>query len=156
MPPVRTYRSGGGEESMTRDAMLAFCDRRVDAWKRRDPVALASDHTEQGTVVSPIFSKIKGRDAIQRSYESLFQSFPDWSMNNEPPLIDGERVAVPFMAKATHAGRFMGLDGTGRRCEIHGILLMEMRDGLIGNERRIYDFTGLLIQLGVLRSKPGV
>jgi len=141
---------------MTRDALLAFCDRRVDAWRRRDPVALASDHTAQGTVVSPIFSKIKGRDAIQRSYESLFQSFPDWSMNNEPPLIDGERVAVPFTAKATHAGRFMGLDGTGRRCEIHGILLMEMRDGLIAEERRIYDFTGLLIQLGVLRSKPGV
>jgi steroid delta-isomerase-like uncharacterized protein len=136
--------------------MLAFCDRRVEAWNRRDPVALASDHAEQGTVVSPIFSKMKGRDAIRRSYESLFQSFPDWSMNNEPPLIDGERVAVSFTAKATHAGRFMGLDGTGRRCEVHGVLLMEMRDGLIAEERRIYDFTGLLIQLGVLRSKPGV
>jgi predicted ester cyclase len=141
---------------MTREDMLAFCDRRVDAWRRRDPVALASDHNELGTVVSPIFSKIKGRDAIQRSYESLFQSFPDWSMNNEPPLIDGDRVAVPFVAKATHAGRFMGLDGTGRRCEIHGVLLMQMADGLIADERRVYDFTGLLIQLGVLRSKPAV
>ena len=140
---------------MTRDAMLAFCDRRVEAWKRRDPVALAADHTGLGTVVSPIFSKIKGRDAIQRSYESLFHSFPDWSMNNEPPLIDGERIAVPFTASATHAGRFMGLDGTGRRCEIHGILLMELADGLIAHERRVYDFTGLLIQLGVLRGKPG-
>jgi predicted ester cyclase len=136
--------------------MLAFCKRRVEAWGRRDPVALASDHTERGTVVSPIFSTISGRDAIQRSYESLFQSFPDWSMDNEPPLIDGDRVAVSFTAKATHAGRFMGLDGTGRRCEIHGVLLMEMANGLIAHERRVYDFTGLLIQLGVLRSKPGV
>jgi predicted ester cyclase len=141
---------------MTRDDMLAFCDRRVEAWKRRDPVALAADHTEHGTVVSPIFSKIKGREPIQRSYESLFQSFPDWTMNNEPPLIDGDRVAVPFTANATHAGRFMGLDGTGRRCEIHGVLLMQMVDGLIAAERRVYDFTGLLIQLGVLRSRPGV
>ncbi len=141
---------------MTREDMLAFCHRRVEAWQRRDPAALASDHTEYGTVVSPIFSKIKGRDVIQKSYESLFQSFPDWSMNNEPPLIDGDRVAVPFVAKATQAGRFMGLDGTGRRCEIHGVLLMQMVDGLIADERRVYDFTGLLIQLGVLRSKPGV
>jgi steroid delta-isomerase-like uncharacterized protein len=156
MPPVRTRRSGGGEESMTRDAMLAFCDRRIEAWKRRDPEALASHHAEHGTVVSPIFSKITGRDAIQKSYESLFQSFPDWTMDNEPPLIDGDRVAVPFTAKATHAGRFMGLDGTGRRCEIHGVLLMELADSLITHERRVYDFTGLLIQLGVLRSKPGV
>ena len=141
---------------MTTDAMLAFCDRRIEAWKRRDPEALASDHAERGTVGSPIFSKITGRDAIQRSYESLFQSFPDWTMDNEPPLIDGDRVAVPFTARATHAGRFMGLDGTGRRCEIHGVLLMEMADGLIAHERRVYDFTGLLIQLGVLRGKPGV
>ena len=141
---------------MTREEMLAFCHRRAEAWQQRDPVALASHHVERGTVLSPIYSKIVGRDAIRKSYESLFRSFPDWSMNNEPPLIDGDRVAVPFVAKATHAGRFMGLDGTGRRCEIHGVLLMDMADGLIAHERRVYDFTGLLIQLGVLRSKPGV
>ena len=141
---------------MTRTELLAFCERRVGAWQRRDPAALAAGHQERGTVVSPIFSKVTGRDAIQRSYESLFQSFPDWTMDNEPPLIDGDRIAVPFTAKATHAGRFMGLDGTGRRCEIHGVLLMYMADGLIAHERRVYDFTGLLIQLGVLRSKPAV
>jgi len=147
---------GGGEEAMTREDMQAFCERRVEAWKRRDPAALAADHAERGTVVSPIYSKITGREAIQRSYESLFQSFPDWTMDNEPPLIDGDRVAVPFAAKATHAGRFMGLDGTGRRCEIHGVLLMDLTGGFIAHERRVYDFTGLLIQLGVLRGKPGV
>ena len=141
---------------MTRTDQLAFCERRVEAWRRRDPIALAADHSERGTVVSPIFSKVTGREAIQRSYESLFRSFPDWTMDNEAPLIDGDRIAVPFTAKATHAGRFMGLDGTGRRCEIHGVLLMDMAEGLIAHERRVYDFTGLLIQLGVLRSKPGV
>jgi hypothetical protein len=28
------------------------------------------------------------------------------------------------------------------------------RDGLIIEERRIYDFTGLLVQVGVLKAKP--
>jgi hypothetical protein len=32
--------------------------------------------------------------------------------------------------------------------------MFEMKDGLIVHERRYYDFTGLLIQLGVLRGKP--
>jgi len=141
---------------MSRDEMMAFCQTRVEAWRRRDPAALAAGHAERGTVVSPIYSKVVGREAIQDSYESLFQSFPDWTMDNELPLIDGNRVAVPFTAKATHAGRFMGLEGTGRRCEIRGVLLMEMADGLIAHERRVYDFTGLLIQLGVLRGKPAV
>jgi steroid delta-isomerase-like uncharacterized protein len=141
---------------MSRDELIAFCHTRVEAWHRRDPAALAAGHAERGTVESPIFAKVVGREAIQDSYESLFQSFPDWTMDNEEPLIDGNRVAVPFTAKATHAGRFMGLDGTGRRCEIHGVLLMDMADGLIAHERRVYDFTGLLIQLGVLRGKPAV
>jgi hypothetical protein len=48
----------------------------------------------------------------------------------------------------------MGLRGTGRKFDIQGVRLMEMRDGLIAYERRYYDFTGLLIQLGILKSKP--
>jgi steroid delta-isomerase-like uncharacterized protein len=140
---------------MTRDEILAFFEHRSEAWRRRDPDALALNHAEHGTVVSPIFSKVEGRVAIRRSYESLFQSFPDWTMENEPALIDGQRAAVAFRARATHAGRFMGLDGTGRRCEIHGVAMMHLHDGLIAEERRYYDFTGLLIQLGVLRGKPG-
>ena len=29
-----------------------------------------------------------------------------------------------------------------------------MSEGLIAHERRYYDFTGMLIQLGVLKAKP--
>jgi steroid delta-isomerase-like uncharacterized protein len=140
---------------MTREETLAFFARRQDAWRRRDPVALALAHAEDCTVESPIYSTVKGKDAIQKSYESLFQSFPDWDHVNDPALIDGDRVAQPFTARATHVGKFMGLEGTGRRCEVRGVMLMDMKDGLIAQERRIYDFTGLLMQVGVLRGKPG-
>ena len=34
-----------------------------------------------------------------------------------------------------------------------GALVISFRDGLIGHERRIYDFTGMLIQLGVIKPK---
>jgi hypothetical protein len=32
--------------------------------------------------------------------------------------------------------------------------MFQVRDELIAYERRFYDFTGLLIQLGILRGKP--
>jgi steroid delta-isomerase-like uncharacterized protein len=140
---------------MTRDEILAFLSTQRDAWQRRDPEALSLGHAAQGVVDSPIFARVKGREAIRRSYESLFDAFPDWTFSDEQAYIDGNRVAVPFTAHATHAGRFMGLDGTGRRFEIQGVLLLELRDGLIAEERRVYDFTSLLIQCGVLRGKPG-
>ena len=46
-----------------------------------------------------------------------------------------------------------GVSATHRRFEIRGALVISFRDGLIGHERRIYDFTGMLIQLGVIKPK---
>lgn len=50
----------------------------------------------------------------------------------------------------------MGIPGSGRRVEFECVLIFDIEDGLITRERRIYDFTGMLIQLGVLRGKPAV
>jgi hypothetical protein len=35
------------------------------------------------------------------------------------------------------------------------VLVFEFRDGKVAVEKRLYDFTGLLIQMGVIRAKPG-
>jgi len=37
---------------------------------------------------------------------------------------------------------------------VPGVFLYDLRDGRIAHERRIYDFTGLLIQAGLLKAKP--
>ncbi len=140
---------------MTRDETLAFFARRQEAWRRRDVAALVADHAPHGRVVSPMFTTVVGHDQIRLTYESLFQVFPDWDLVGETVLVDGARIAQPFVARATHAGEFMGFPGTGRRFQIQGVLLFEMEGAVIAVERRIYDFTGLLIQLGVLKSKPG-
>jgi predicted ester cyclase len=54
----------------------------------------------------------------------------------------------------THAGEFFGLPAAGRHVEVEVAQVMTIADGLIVTERRIYDFTGLLVQTGVLRAKP--
>jgi hypothetical protein len=43
---------------------------------------------------------------------------------------------------------------TGRRIEVAGAFIYRLHNGLIAHERRILDFTGLLVQVGVLRAKP--
>ncbi len=139
---------------MTRDAIEAFFETRQKNWQARDSVALAAGHAEHGTLISPMFGNRTGRDAIRDSYRALFTVFPDWSFVGEPVLIDGDRVAQPFSVTATHVGEFMGLTGSNRRFKVQGVRLFDMQDGLIQHERRHYDFTGLLIQLGVLRGKP--
>jgi steroid delta-isomerase-like uncharacterized protein len=129
---------------------------RIEAWKRRDPAALASVYAENAVVTSPMFPRAEGRAAIERSFESLFRVFPDWDIELEEPCISGQRVMQPCRVRATQRGEFMGLPGTGRRMEFECVLILEFEGNLIVRERRIYDFTGVLIQLGVLRGKPAL
>ena len=140
---------------MTRDDVVRFLEERQRHWAARDGDLPAGQHAIDGTVHSPMFGKLSGRAAIAGSYHRLFEAFPDWSLNPDELIIDGDRVAQPFSATATHVGEFMGLAGTKRRCQIQGVRLMRFADGLIADERRLYDFTMLLMQIGVLRSKPG-
>lgn len=140
---------------MTPDQIREFFARQDQLWRDRDAAGLAEGHTDDGTLESPIFRTVTGGRNIAVSYTTLFDIFPDWDFEPEDLLIDGDRVAQPFTASATHEGEFMGLAGSGKRFTIQGVRLFRMRDGRIAHERRYYDFTGLLIQLGVLKGKPG-
>jgi steroid delta-isomerase-like uncharacterized protein len=139
---------------MTYDEAVRFFADQQNEWNARDADALARRHAPDGIVVSPIFRTVHGVEEIRGSYRSLFVTFPDWQYIGQQLLVDGNRVAQQFLVHATHSAEFMGLPGSGRKFDIEGVRLFEMKDGLIAFERRYYDFTGLLIQLGVLRGKP--
>ncbi len=141
---------------MTREQISAFFAERKQSWVAREAKALAGGHHAHGTLDSPMFGRLEGREAIRKSYETLFAIFPDWDYQGEALLIDGSRVAEPFMVDATHVGTFMGFDGTNRKFRIQGVRLFTMEDGLVLHERRMYDFTGLLIQIGVIKGKPAL
>jgi ketosteroid isomerase-like protein len=137
-----------------REAIRAFLAARQDHWTVRDSAALASAHTEDGVVHSPIFGVVTGRPEIEKTYRNLFRVFADWTFTGEEIIVDGPRVAQVFRVKATHTSELFGVAATNRRFEIHGALIFEFRNGLIARERRLYDFTSLLLQLGVLKAKP--
>jgi steroid delta-isomerase-like uncharacterized protein len=139
---------------MTREETIRFFDDHQRAWDARDADALTRSHRADGTIISPIFRTVHGAAEIRESYQSLFATFPDWTFLNHQLVVDGDTVARPFVVAATHSGELMGVPGSGRRFDIDGVKLFEMKDGLIAFERRHYDFTGMLMQLGVLRAKP--
>ncbi len=140
----------------TRDEVVALFARRQRAWDARDAAALAVTHAPDGIVHSPMFGELNGREAIAASYDKLFRTFPDWTFGDQPLVIDGDRVVQLFTASATHSAEFMGLPATGRHFKITGARMHVIRDGLVQEEQRLYDFTGLLIQVGVLKGKPAV
>ena len=139
---------------MTRDEILALVQRRAAASAARDSVALAATHAENGIVASPTGGVLEGRAEIERIYGLFFSAFPDMLMQQEELLIDGDRVVLVARLSGTHAGDFFGLAPTGRQVEVRVALIMSVADGFVVEERRIYDFTGMLVQLGVLKAKP--
>jgi uncharacterized protein (TIGR02246 family) len=139
---------------MTREQIFALFARREAAWRARDAQALAMDHAPDGVVVSPTGGVLEGRADIERIYRVWFVAFPDLSFTTEDLLVDNDRAALLCRFAGTHAGEFFGMSATGRRIEVAGAFIYRLENGQIVHERRILDFTGLLIQVGVLRAKP--
>ena len=139
---------------MPRDEIVSLLARRLEALQRRDVEVLTSLYTENCVVESPVSGSAHGRDAVKRVYLAWFAAFPDFAQTMDDPLIDGERAAQFGLASGVHTGDFMGLAPTGKPFRFPIAHFYAIRDGHILHERRLYDFTGLLVQLGVLKTKP--
>jgi steroid delta-isomerase-like uncharacterized protein len=140
---------------MTRDEISALFARRQQAWQRLDSSALAADYTDDATVDSPLAGgSATGREAIEKVYETYFEAFPDFKLEQEMLLIDGDTAAQMVRVTGTDSGGFMGMAPTRRKMTFRCGLFHTFRDGRIAHERRVYDFTGVLIQVGLLKAKP--
>ena len=139
---------------MTRDQIIALFEPAGIAWHARDAAALTADHAADGVVVSPTGGVLEGRVEIERIYRVWFTAFPDLVFTTEDLLVDENRVCVLCRITGSHAGEFFGMPPTGRRIEVAGAFIYRIQNDQIVHERRILDFTGLLVQVGVLRAKP--
>ena len=140
---------------MTRLEITEMVARVMDAWRRRDIDALVEFHAEDGVVETPMGGGVtRGRAAIGKVYEALFHAFPDVTLDHDEPLIDGDRVVLMARISGTDRGGFMGMHATGRPVNFPCVLLFDFKNGLVARERRIYDFTGLALQVGAIKAKP--
>ena len=143
-----------GASGMTRDEIVAFFQRREDLYNDFDAAALAADYADDAVIESPIAGVHTGRLAAEQALRAVFDAFLDRKMRTESLQIDGDLVAQVFAIEGTHIGEFLGLPPTGKPFRHTAVFLYELRNRLIVRERRIYDFTGLLVQIGVMKAKP--
>ena len=143
-----------GRSGMTREEIVAFFERRRELYDDFDAAALAADYAEDAVIDSPIAGVHTGRAAAEQAYRAVFGAFLDRKVRTESLLIDGDRVARVATMEGTNIGELMGLPPTGKPFRFTAVFLYELKDRQIVRERRIYDFTGLLVQIGVLKAKP--
>ena len=140
---------------MTRRDVEELIRRQREAIERHDPVATAIEHAADGIFDSATAGGIvRGRAAIEQVYRTWFTAFPDMTLTTEELLIDGDRAVQIATVAGTDTGGFMGMSPSGRPFRIPVVLVCTVREGVIVHQRNITDFTGLLVQIGVLKAKP--
>jgi predicted ester cyclase len=81
-------------------------------------------------------------------------AFPDVAVHASEMLVDGDRGVLSITLAGTDKGGFMGLPPTGRSFRLSAVIVLTVADGQVVRYRSVYDFTGLLVQVGILKAKP--
>jgi len=140
---------------MTRADIEAVITRRNEGWARHDSSILVADFADDAVAESPMQGRLVGKARIKEVYESWLAAFADIVFVSDDVVIDGNRVVQFFTLTGTQTGAFGGVAPTGRRFQMIGATIATVSDEVrITHERRIYDVTNLLVQLGALRTKP--
>jgi predicted ester cyclase len=128
---------------------------------RRDAVAAAGfyamDALNHGRPV--------GRAGMQRVFEALFATFPDFRYVIEQETAEGDRVICKVMMTGTHLGRptmpeifhgmLAGIAPTGRRVEVPQFHSFRIRSSEIAEHAATRDDLGMLMQLGIVAASQG-
>jgi steroid delta-isomerase-like uncharacterized protein len=146
--------TGAAQGSMTRQQVLDWFKRREEAYEDLDAAALATDYADDAVIESPTAGVHRGREAAEKALRAIFSAFLDLTVSPDYLIIDGGSVASVITLEGTHIGDFLGIPPTGKQFRMPAVFFYQLENGKIVRERRIYDFTGLLIQIGVLKAKP--
>jgi steroid delta-isomerase-like uncharacterized protein len=137
------------------DELVEFTRRYLAAWNDHDAAAMAPLLTEDIAWHDPALpAPAQGVGAVQDFMRAAWRAFPDLSFREpeRPHLsVAGEKVAWAWQMGGTFNGPLdpPGFAPTGRRMEVEGVDLWELRDGRIAHYRALYDLNDMARQLGI-------
>jgi len=71
------------------------------------------------------------RVELERLERQFVEAFPDAHHTIDDLIAEGDRVVLRTTARATHRGRFEGMDPTGRSVEFTGLVVYRVESGKI-------------------------
>jgi steroid delta-isomerase-like uncharacterized protein len=129
-------------------------DRYVELYNAGDLDGCMDLYAEDAVQLMPD-GTYEGRSAIRERLVLELEAFPDIDWKVESFVEDGDFFADEWTFVGTHAGPLQLPDGgelpaTGRRVEIRGMELVQMRDGVIVVDNLYYDTMAVAAQLGLM------
>ncbi len=96
---------------------------------------------------------VRGRHALAGFFRGLFAAFPDWTLDIEQTVDDGDcRVVVQWTAHGTFNGApWQGIEPTGSKVTVRGVDVISIdRDGKVDQNTVYYDLAAISRQIGML------
>jgi steroid delta-isomerase-like uncharacterized protein len=112
---------------------------------------VASDMTDH----DPAPGQGPGLEGVKQWFSEMHTAFPDFQMNVEDMIAEGDKVVARVSMSGTHEGEFMGIEPTGNRVTITGIDILRITDGKIVERWGNFDNLGMMQQLGVMEPPSG-
>lgn len=91
---------------------------------------------------------VGGIDGLKAFNKMIRTAFPDWYSTMEEFVAENDRVAERWTGRGTHRGEFRGIQPTGRKVEVPGVVFYRIRDSKIAEFRGSFDMLTMLEQLG--------
>ena len=126
----------------------------IEFYNAGDVESLANLYIEDATRVTPS-GTFKGRAAIREALSRDKAAFPDRTMTVDVLVEQGDTIAAEWTVAGTHTGPLVMPDSTelpptGKRIELKGMELVQIRDGKAAVHHQYWDNMALAGQLGVL------
>ena len=140
------------DDRMTSGEIKALLTSRIEAFARRDALALVATLANDCVVESSTSGTIYGRAAVEGVYRHWFTAFPDVTLSSDEILSIGNRAVESLTIRGTDTGGFLGQAPTGKPFQIRSVALYTLKNRQIVHERRVYDLYGLMAQFAGTQS----
>ena len=141
---------------MSAEENKAIARRGYEAINRNNLDALDEVVAPDITDHDPAPGQAPGLEGVKQWFSSMHTAFPDFRMNVEDMIAEGDKVVARVRLSGTNQGEFMGIDATGNRVTITGIDILRVNaDGKIVEHWGNFDDLGMMQQLGVMEPPSG-
>ena len=89
------------------------------------------------------------REAPRQLFEMAIAAFPDFRMNVEDMIAEGDKVVARFRMLGTHEGEFMGVPASGNEINVAAIDILQFRDDKVVAHWGVTDMAAMMEQMGV-------
>ncbi len=97
-------------------------------------------------------NKHEGPEGHKQVMNLIYQGLPDFHINIENIVGDGDTVVYYGTFEGTHKGEFAGVKPTGKHVIVNDCAVFRIKDGKIISEKGYSDMLGLMQQLGATPS----